>query len=55
MNLLLALVSLAIAAGVAFALTAVGRWAAGFPFGERSFRDAYRARSGAPRCTTGTR
>ena len=53
MNILLALFSLASAAAVAFALLAVGRWLAGFPFGERSFRDAYRARPGAPRQRVG--
>jgi membrane-associated protease RseP (regulator of RpoE activity) len=52
-NVVLALFSLASAAAVAFALLAVGRWIAGFPFGERSFRDAYRARPGAPRQRVG--
>jgi len=51
MYTLLALASLAVGGAFAAALAAVGRWAAGLPFGERSFRDAYRARSqdvGAP-------
>jgi membrane-associated protease RseP (regulator of RpoE activity) len=48
-NVLLALFSLASATAIAFALLAIGRWIAGFPFGERSFRDACRARPGAPR------
>jgi membrane-associated protease RseP (regulator of RpoE activity) len=48
MHVLLALVSLAVGGAFAAALAVVGRWAAGLPFGERSFRDAWRSRSGAP-------
>jgi membrane-associated protease RseP (regulator of RpoE activity) len=48
MHVLLALVSLAVGGTIATALSVVGRWAAGLPFGEGTFRDAWRSRSGAP-------
>ncbi len=47
-NFVLAILGLAIGGSIAAAFVVVGRWAAALPFGERSFRDAYRARPGAP-------
>ena len=48
MYVLFALLSLAVGGAIAGAFTIGGRWAAGLPFGERSFRDAYRTRTAAP-------
>jgi regulator of sigma E protease len=48
MYVLLAILSLAVAGAIGAAFAVGGRWAAALPFGERSFRNAYRTQTGAP-------
>jgi membrane-associated protease RseP (regulator of RpoE activity) len=48
MYALFAIVSLAVGGAIGAAFAVGGRWAAALPFGERSFRNAYRTPAGAP-------